>query len=410
MKTHLQQLNISKINFFLASLLVFLIPMLGSNRILSPIIILWIFTYIIDGHFYAKFSLAKNKILFFSVLFFFFLHVVGMIYTSNFSSGLFDLEVKLSLLLFPLVMINVNKNYSRRFHFILSSFVVGCLISSFICLVTALLHSGLTDSSFFFYEKLTAVFSLHPSYFSMYSGFSILILLYFFYSERLKKYHFIFLICILFFLLMIYLLSSKAGIISIAMVSSIYMIFLLIKKTFQWNTIGLLILFLFFLIFAIKYNNRFGNLKQTSTQHAEKNTQTSESNAVRILILESTTYLIKQNILFGVGTGDIKDELMHEYQKRSMSGAYDHKLNVHNQFLETFLGQGLIGLLLLLFLFLFPLWVAVKKQNFIFAGFLFLTGVSFIFESMLNTQAGVIFFAFFYSFFAFVPLKENSSL
>jgi len=93
-----------------------------------------------------------------------------------------------------------------------------------------------------------------------------------------------------------------------------------------------------------------------------------------------------------------------------MTGAYKQRLNVHNQFLETFVGQGILGDIILLLLLIYPFIQSLKKQNYLFALFLLLIGINFLFESMLNRQAGVLFFAFFYSYFIFVEYKEKFSV
>ena len=64
----------------------------------------------------------------FSVIYFFYL--LGMINTTNVESGLFDLEVKLSLLIFPLIFATTNASslIRERIRYILFAFVAGCLM------------------------------------------------------------------------------------------------------------------------------------------------------------------------------------------------------------------------------------------------------------------------------------------
>lgn len=83
-----------------------------------------------------------------------------------------------------------------------------------------------------------------------------------------------------------------------------------------------------------------------------------------------------------------------------MTGAIENKLNVHNQFLETMLGQGLPGITLLFLLFFVGLIHSIKNKNWLFFTFILLVGFNYLFESMLNTQAGVVFFGFFFYYFA----------
>ena len=117
--------------------------------------------------------------------------------------------------------------------------------------------------------------------------------------------------------------------------------------------------------------------------------------------------LIKKNILFGVGTGDIKNELISKYDATEMLAAKSKNLNVHNQFLETFLGQGLIGIILLFALFLIPIIYKKSFSHYLLSFFLLIIGSQFFFESMLNRLLGVVFFSYFYSLLLFVKQEEK---
>jgi O-antigen ligase len=90
-----------------------------------------------------------------------------------------------------------------------------------------------------------------------------------------------------------------------------------------------------------------------------------------------------------------------------MDDAFATRLNVHNQYIETLIGQGIIGLLWLLSILLLPLIISIKEKKIFFIGFIIITGINLFFESMFNTQAGVIFFAFFYSLFFLTRAKEH---
>ena len=110
-----------------------------------------------------------------------------------------------------------------------------------------------------------------------------------------------------------------------------------------------------------------------------------------------------------MGNGDIKSELKVEFEKIGLREALDKDLNVHNQYLETAVGQGLVGLAVLLFWLIYPFVLAYKRKDYVFMGFLIIVAVNFMFESMLNRFAGVVFIAFFYNFFlsAYIKPKEK---
>ncbi|MFH2143882.1 MAG: hypothetical protein ABIJ97_15770, partial [Bacteroidota bacterium] len=104
--------------------------------------------------------------------------------------------------------------------------------------------------------------------------------------------------------------------------------------------------------------------------------------------------VIESSWKYGVGIGDVKNELIDQYLKNNNFNLAEQKLNAHNQYLETTIGLGITGVAILIIVLFIPFF---RKKNYILYSFLILIIVNFLFESMLNTQAGVTFFAFFYA-------------
>ena len=128
----------------------------------------------------------------------------------------------------------------------------------------------------------------------------------------------------------------------------------------------------------------------------------TESTISRIFIWEACTDIIQENILAGVGTGDTKDALLEKYLKEEMSGAYEKSLNAHNQFFQTQISIGIIGSLLLLSSIFIPLFHSFRTTgNNLLTLFIIIIIINFLVESMLETQAGVMFYAFFNSLLLF---------
>ena len=65
--------------------------------------------------------------------------------------------------------------------------------------------------------------------------------------------------------------------------------------------------------------------------------------------------IIKKNFIFGVGTGDTQDSLNNRYLLNGYTDSFKHKLNAHNQYLETFIAIGLIGFSGLISLLIIPI-------------------------------------------------------
>lgn len=77
--------------------------------------------------------------------------------------------------------------------------------------------------------------------------------------------------------------------------------------------------------------------------------------------------------------------------------AIANKLNTHNQYFETLLSIGVIGLVLLLGYFIVPIFIMIKNKRFtiIYLIFMLIISLNAIFEAILERQDGIIFFNFF---------------
>jgi len=153
-------------------------------------------------------------------------------------------------------------------------------------------------------------------------------------------------------------------------------------------------------------------LRQEQSQMSDKNPifkyayrYAKESNAERILIWKSDLATIQKNIPLGSGTGDIKDELIQTYLQYNYTDLAKKNLNAHNQFFQTAITLGLAGIIAIIACFTIPLYIGFRSKNIILLSFIIITIINFSVESMLEVQAGTIFFSFFYV----LLLKHNTS-
>jgi hypothetical protein len=125
----------------------------------------------------------------------------------------------------------------------------------------------------------------------------------------------------------------------------------------------------------------------------------------RLEYYKAAKFIIQQNLLFGVGQGNVKQAYREAYTQTSPS--LDEKVQhaVHNQFLSYWIAAGVFALLSF-FLYFFFMWKVACKNTLALA-FVILAFLSCLTEDTLTTQPGVAFFAFFSTFFFFLPKKEN---
>ena len=327
------------------------------------------------------------------------IHILGMIYTSNLSFGLFDLQIKLSLLLMPIVFLSTHsymlyENIQKLFFI----FVISCFFAAVFCLIKA--AWTYTSSIYVFYYESFSMF-LHPAYFSMYLNLALCFIL--FDMEKIWKQNLftkVFLLfCCVFFPFVIILLSSKIGffvMMIIFIVFAYHMVF--VRKKFYIGIISLFLLLtsiMYLVLFSPTAFQRFRLSAYALFNDAKMNPH--EGTNVRMHIWKSGMELVSESPFMGYGTGDIKDVLVKKYLEKGIVEAYTYKLNAHNQFLQICIATGALGFILLVLSLYLPFIHSIRQKKYLYALFILIIFLNFLVESMLETQAGVIFYAFFNS-------------
>lgn len=120
---------------------------------------------------------------------------------------------------------------------------------------------------------------------------------------------------------------------------------------------------------------------------------------MRLYFWKAAAVIIKNNLLFGVGTGDVQNQLNKTYVETHSPLSKDWYKRPHNQFITITVSLGLLGLLVFLFSFIYPVIKLKKQIHILFWPYFLILCISFILEDTLETQAGLSFYAFFYSIF-----------
>jgi O-antigen ligase len=337
---------------------------------------------------------------------------VSAYFSSNGQEALFSIEIKLSFILFPYLMFCFSwpPQILKR---CVVAFVSGCFFACLYLIIRAFLYAFNGQPDYFFYTLFSDF--IHASYFAMYLilAVSLVLLLYdkWFSEHKAVIYSSYFFISI--FVTSIFLCSSKLGLISFFICGPLMLLYKW-RKLLNYRNImaGAFCVAIAIIVCAFLFPGSFGRMRSITSVSLEGiDKSSSESTTVRILIWQQAADIIKDNFLFGTGVGDANDELYKAYEKNGLTGALSYKLNAHNQYLQTFIGMGIIGLGLLLLILFSGILDAVRNSNFFLFLFLLLIIMNFTVESMLQRSDGVLFFAFFYCFFNMTDeerLKDES--
>ena len=177
-------------------------------------------------------------------------------------------------------------------------------------------------------------------------------------------------------------------------------IFSFLQKKTNWLSVSILILVLTLPLLIFIKNDRFSRFfaKVSYKEIFQEEINNVDNNSFeRIYIWNSAVKVIKQNWFLGVGTGDVKDNLRSIYTENGFVDGVKRNYNAHNQFLETWIGLGIFGEIILLTMLVYGLVKGIKNRDILLQSFIILLFVHFFFESMLNRLAGIIFFSYYYS-------------
>lgn len=394
-KLNIFNIVLGRVNILLLSLIVFLIPIFHTY--LSPLIGLWAISGVIMI-IRTKQPITKQKSQL-ALIGFYLLLVVGLFWTKNLKAGAFDLEVKMSLIIFPLLFLflNYSKSYIR---FVVHAFILGILVGSLYLFYQSFLLFKLNyaiDS--FFYVNLSTL--IHPSYLSFYVVTAIMILLVDLKSKVLKLFKSDLITVSLIFLLLLFniFLLSRVGV----FVGLLFVLFFTIEWTINKRKylLGIAITLIVLSTAYMSYK-KSPYVKQRLNElivgvNATEGDASNGSTGIRLKIWGEALVLIKEQPIFGYGTGDVKDVLMSQYKLKGVEAAYEKKLNAHNQFLQIGVGLGVLGLILFILVYYLGIINGLKNNNYFSIGFIIISILFMLPESVLENQAGTIFFGLFLS-------------
>ena len=105
--------------------------------------------------------------------------------------------------------------------------------------------------------------------------------------------------------------------------------------------------------------------------------------------------VINDHPWLGVGIGDINREMENKYNETGSTLKPENRNRSHNMYLTTWMGVGVIGVLLLLWGICYFGWIGFKEQHLVLLAFSVIVFFTMCLEDSLETQAGASFIGFF---------------
>lgn len=367
---------------------------------------------------------APFKMLSFSVLIFFLLHVLGLFYTEYLLDSFRFIERTISFLLVPIAFLFFNGTCLQKIRKgLLQGLLVGSVIS--ILILTALnvykylegqeaFHVGPDLFDYYHtYLNFTDPLNQHPTYLGIYLLTAVIFL-----EEVVEKKAIKYFLIILFGIGFLFLNSRIIFIILILLLGyrAFHTIrkFVLNKEFVKLAFAGLAfvpIIFFYFKLVSDSYIvSRFKNIYdfEISTE-AEENFNSHAKSNPRMARYISALKLVEEKPLFGHGTGDEGPSLREQFEKDGLLFAVEQNYNSHNQYIGYAIRFGLFGVGTLLFFLISNSYLAFREKDYKYLLFILVIACVNLVENYFNRNYGITFCAIFFTTLTYQILKNRKT-
>jgi O-antigen ligase len=389
----------------------FFFVLINASKLAGPYILLMVLVIIIN-YVRKTITFQLNK---FSLLFalLYCAYAIGIIWTENMDQASKYLENKAVFILFPFLF-----SFRKPTGFAMKPIYWGLILATLVSFAYGIyigIPCYIQHFSFpYCFLKSHLSPHMHPTYMSVFALLSM-VSAYFLYKEGLIKRLTLFgLIGVL--LLYTLLLMSLAGLLSVLLLGGI--LFLVYLKNrfsvkvmigFTLVAISLLVVLVFKMPFV---RNDINETARTSERYfkspkkfIQQLSESPSSSETRLVMWSITCEEIAKHP-FGVGTGNVDIYLGKNIRTKGNPTFADKQYNPHNQFLQTQLEIGIVGLLILIFITIGGVIYGVRKRNMLLIILFSSLLLNSLFESMLQLQAGIIFYLY---FFMLIIIAEQSN-
>jgi O-antigen ligase len=349
---------------------------------------------------------------------FFFVYLFSITYSCNSESAWRDIETKMSFLIAaPILRAYQGRLKQAQLRKALKAFILGTAASLVFLLLYASFRSlqassfsypspgGTYELYFFLYESFSEAV-MHPGYISLYIGIAFIGSLFLANESYWPKKLVLLLLAL--FTLGLLLLQGRMTIIALALSLGIWILVRLIKGG-NWRAFAL---FSSIALIAILGASQLApkSLSERYLAFPDFSYDISgdafNSATYRLAEWKCAWDGIKDAPVLGYGAGCGQDELFSRYEKFKFWQGLERQYNAHNQYLETWLSTGIIGLIALLLMLFAIVYLSAKAGNYFLLYALLFFSLCLSTESMLERAWAVVLFNLIFPLF--VNLRPRS--
>lgn len=389
-------------------LLAFVIPFYRvSTSIPTIILVLMLFLYYIQHVSWKEFvKYVKNnhwKYWFLLIGYFVYILMHSILLNGDFN--------KLSLELIPIVYLAafaLLENFNKQaLKWVAHCFMLGSLL--FIPFITGIACFRFEELSWdsFFYTDLLDPVKANPITHALYYNIALVLAAQFLKATKSAKMKTIYSLAMVGYFCMIILFGSKIGYLTVMCSVFFLGITFLPKRIYKLTFLIVTPLAIYLLFEQVPYVNK--KIKGFKWQLSRHELISLDNRLPRSVIWPEAIALIKEKPITGYGYGRGYESLVANYETIGYTKGIDNRFNAHNQFLESFLQIGILGLLWWLVALVYLIAVAIKKKDPWLAIFLFLSVAYLSVESLMESQMGVIGYSFFLAYFLLQTVDSKAT-
>jgi O-antigen ligase len=355
----LRKLDLDKTYQYLLIVLAFLMPLTVSGA--NTIIVIICFMWLLSGDYKLKFNQIINSKLMIASILFYFLHIIGMIWTEDINWGLHILhKMWYFLLLFPILFTIVKKEFIKYY---ISAFLLAIALTE---VASYLVWFEIVEPFKNATVENPTPFMSHISY-NPILAFTIYIVLHeIFFNKKLTNLLFSFYsFFAISMIINMFITGGRAGQVVFFVMLAI-IIFQILEKQRIKSFIAILIVIPGIFLTAYQVSDLFQERVDLAVKEIDTYTDKNYSSVgIRINFAVNSWQVIKKNPLIGVGTGDFPNEYkkINEINSPGLVDGVADATNPHNMYTLVLMQLGFLGLFSMLSIFYYQIKISFNSSN-----------------------------------------------
>ncbi|MFT5724929.1 MAG: O-antigen ligase [Bacteroidia bacterium] len=345
----------------------------------------------------------KTKWLLAAILLWVLLVLLDGFRTNNIETWMNEALLKVSLLIVPIYALLLPRDTCGA----RNSWLIFAIVTTSVALISVVNYGVHYEeiNALLLQSKHVPIFgNMHHIYFGVFMSLTIWLCYFYYLKHTYKKLWLTLGVLLLCFL---HILASRTGLVAFYLGTLVFLLtYAWQSKRFKLVIVGVSVL-LMLPVLGYTLSKSFKNKVTNSVEDLRAVKSGADINykslAMRIEAWKTSGRIISNNLLIGVGSDNVTNEMQLQYARDETVLYRENRVGPHNQFIEITIAHGILGGILLVIIVLF--WLTIFRTSPIKMAMATVLIVSFFLESFLERQQGILVFSFF--LFSFIPLPSR---